>query len=79
VFDLILEKVELGGTKTINYTDKYQLFNFSKSLLSGKIFAMHIKLRFLTSFEMTINELCEEGRVGWRLSRQPTLPSSRLL
>jgi len=47
--------------------------------MSGKIFSMHIKLRFLTSFEMTISELCEENRVGLRLNRKPTLFSSRLL
>jgi hypothetical protein len=41
---------------------KNQLFiaiEINNSLLSGKIFSIHISLRFLTSFEMTINELCE--------------------
>jgi hypothetical protein len=52
---------------------------YFKSLLSGKIISMHFMLRFLTSFEMTINELREEGRLGLRLRRKPNLPSSKYL
>jgi len=27
---MLLEKVELAGTEPVDYTDKYQTFNFSK-------------------------------------------------
>jgi len=49
------------------------------TLLSGTIFLMHVKLRFLTSFEMTINELYEKGSVGLRFRRKLKLLSSKHL
>ena len=44
--------------------------------MSTKIFSMHVQVRFLTLFEMTINKLCEESRVGLQLRYKPTLLSS---